>query len=98
MAQTKINLPEFRAQMGRAGINRSDLARYAGFPKTTAWRVLTGKSIELETFLRAVRGLNKALTEAGFPTVTLNDLIIETDDDEDSARPVAAGTLELTYS
>lgn len=95
MNYLRVNLPELRAQMGRADINKTQLSALSGVPYVTLHRLFGGHVVEWTTLSKTVAGLNKALVAAGFPTVSVKDMILEEEEEEESSAP--ALKLELSY-
>lgn len=69
MQTLQVNVPELRAQMGRANIKATDLAIRAGVHRNTINNILRRRGGDLESVGRITSALNAVLREEGFAEI-----------------------------
>jgi len=78
MPELKIDVPELRAQMGRANVTRVRLAGLAGVHENTVGNILKNRTADLDTVAALTNGLNIALRAEGQKEIGPYDLLTAT--------------------
>ena len=76
--ELKIDVPEMRAQMGRANVTQIRLSELAGVHFNTVGNVLRSNTADLDTVAALTNGLNIALRAEGQQEIGPYGLLIAT--------------------
>lgn len=75
VAELKVDVPELRAQMGRANLNQGQLAELSGVHRNTISSILRSGKADLESIAAITLGLNQALRAEGQAELNPIDLM-----------------------